>query len=283
MFRVLFLLILLAVASVAETAVWRVAHAGKVLYIGGTVHMLHGADYPLPDAFERAFDAADVLVFETDMGAMASPQTAMRMQAMLMYGPPDSLQNHLKRKTYAALSAYAAQNRLPMQMLDLMKPQMVVMTIMNLELQRLGMTAPGVDAYYFGRAAKAGKSVTWFESVDDQIAMIAALGQEDPDTMLLENLEEVNDYAIVLQQMLDAWRSGDMRQLYRLGKKYLVNESPEDFRRLITERNRRWMQQLGPMLRSRETEFVLVGALHLAGPEGIIAQLRRRGYRVEQL
>jgi hypothetical protein len=37
------------------------------------------------------------------------------------------------------------------------------------------------------------------------------------------------------------------------------------------------------MLRSRETELVLVGALHLVGPEGLIAQLKRRGYRVEQL
>ncbi|WP_288057949.1 TraB/GumN family protein [Methylobacter sp.] len=30
-----------------------------------------------------------------------------------------------------------------------------------------------------------------------------------------------------------------------------------------------------------ETELILVGALHLAGEDGLLAQLRQRGYKVE--
>jgi uncharacterized protein YbaP (TraB family) len=34
---------------------------------------------------------------------------------------------------------------------------------------------------------------------------------------------------------------------------------------------------------TRERHFVAVGALHLAGPKGLIEQLKQRGYVVKQL
>jgi uncharacterized protein YbaP (TraB family) len=34
---------------------------------------------------------------------------------------------------------------------------------------------------------------------------------------------------------------------------------------------------------SRERHFVAVGALHLAGPRGLVEMLRKRGYVVRQL
>jgi hypothetical protein len=37
------------------------------------------------------------------------------------------------------------------------------------------------------------------------------------------------------------------------------------------------------MFDSKEVEFVLVGALHLAGKDGVLAKLGARGYRITQL
>jgi uncharacterized protein YbaP (TraB family) len=37
------------------------------------------------------------------------------------------------------------------------------------------------------------------------------------------------------------------------------------------------------MLKTGEVEFVLVGALHLVGDEGVIAQLAAKGYTVQML
>jgi uncharacterized protein YbaP (TraB family) len=36
-------------------------------------------------------------------------------------------------------------------------------------------------------------------------------------------------------------------------------------------------------LRSGKTYFVVVGAGHMGGPNGLLALLRSRGYRIEQL
>lgn len=48
---------------------------------------------------------------------------------------------------------------------------------------------------------------------------------------------------------------------------------------LLTERNNRWISQLDALLRSGRC-FVAVGALHLTGEAGLLAQLAQRGYSV---
>jgi uncharacterized protein YbaP (TraB family) len=281
--RSILLLVWLATSVFAETSLWKVTYGGKTLYIGGTVHMLRSSDYPLPQAYEHAFEAADVVVFETDMAAVNSPQFALQVQQRLMFGPDARLKDVLSNNTYKMLERYAAQNGISMQRFDRMKPQMAAITIANLELLRIGMDRPGVDLFYFGRASQSGKTVRWFEHAEEQVAMLEAMGRDDEDGMVRQSLESVGEYKNMMDAMLAAWRKGDSLSLERLGKKYLMHESPDDYRRLIVERNRRWMVKLKQMLRSRETELVLVGALHLVGEAGLIHQLKRSGYRVEQL
>jgi uncharacterized protein YbaP (TraB family) len=53
--------------------------------------------------------------------------------------------------------------------------------------------------------------------------------------------------------------------------------------RLLAVRNRNWIPKIEQYLRSGQTYFVVVGAAHMGGPEGILALLRARGYKIEQL
>jgi uncharacterized protein YbaP (TraB family) len=48
---------------------------------------------------------------------------------------------------------------------------------------------------------------------------------------------------------------------------------------LIKDRNNKWMKVL-PGLMKESSQFVAVGALHLAGPDGLITQLQNSGYKV---
>ena len=283
MLRLLFFAAVTAVAVYAETMLWKVSYGGHTLYLGGTVHMLRPADYPLPSAFDGAFAASDTLVLETDLGAMASPGFAAVLQQYLMYAPGKSLKGALDGRTYGALERYAQRQGVPMALLDRMKPPLAVMTLLQLQLQSLGVTAPGVDAYFFEKAQKEAKRVAWLESPEEQVAILASIGRKDPDAMVRQSLEEAGTYGTVMAQMIAMWRKGDAAEMERLGKKYLAYDDPEDYRVLIVRRNRSWMTKLQAMLRSPETELVLVGALHLVGPEGLVQRLRRKGYRVEQM
>ena len=64
------LLTALSVATLtatAATSIWKVSSGENVLYVGGTLHVLRQSDYPLPVEFDRAYNNADRLYFETDL------------------------------------------------------------------------------------------------------------------------------------------------------------------------------------------------------------------------
>jgi uncharacterized protein YbaP (TraB family) len=53
--------------------------------------------------------------------------------------------------------------------------------------------------------------------------------------------------------------------------------------RIITARNRRWIPKIEEFIKSGQIYFVVAGAGHMGGSEGVVALLRARGYTVEQL
>jgi len=82
--------------------------------------------------------------------------------------------------------------------------------------------------------------------------------------------------------MISAWRRGDSETLRRA-----LRESFQDFpssaRRLIDVRNQNWLPKIDSYLRGGQTYFVVVGAGHIGGPTGLLALLKTRGCKVEQL
>ena len=62
-----------------------------------------------------------------------------------------------------------------------------------------------------------------------------------------------------------------------------MREYPEIYKKIVIDRNRRWLPDLVKMLEQGEKALVVVGAAHLVGKNGVIELLKQRGYTVEQL
>ena len=60
-------------------------------------------------------------------------------------------------------------------------------------------------------------------------------------------------------------------------------DAPSIRRRLITDRNKRWLPEIVQWLQSGKTYLVVAGAAHMAGSEGLPALLQAQGFQVEQL
>jgi uncharacterized protein YbaP (TraB family) len=93
----------------------------------------------------------------------------------------------------------------------------------------------------------------------------------------------------VLEQELDklvqAWTSGDTK-----GMESIITKSVSEDKRLspiydkfIYERNRNMVSKIEDYLKTKETYFVIVGAGHLVGNQGIIEILKGKGFLIEQL
>ena len=68
-----------------------------------------------------------------------------------------------------------------------------------------------------------------------------------------------------------------------LGITPLLKDFPDIYQSLLVDRNNNWLPQIEAMFDSKDTEFVLVGALHLVGKDGLLQRLEAAGYKVTQL
>jgi len=277
------LLLSLAPPAQALAPVWMVEKDGARVFIGGTMHLLTARDYPLPGAFDTAYAKSAQIVFETDIAKLQDPAFQQYLLAQVSYRDGRNLRQVINADTYAALSGFFSGRGVPMTAIDNFKPGMVAMMMTVVELQRLGVDAVGVDAHFNQRATSEQKALGQLETLEAQVAFIANMGAGQEDEMLIYNLAEVERLPELWQVMTQAWRRGDLDWLEQEIELPMRQDFPEVYQSLLVERNNAWLPQLEAMFASAEVEFVLVGALHLAGKDGLLARLGARGYRITQL
>ena len=88
--------------------------------------------------------------------------------------------------------------------------------------------------------------------------------------------------ALSAVSLLNAWHAGDTATLEQVLKADF-GPYPAIYQSMLVTRNRNWAPKLEGMLGSGKQYFVVVGALHLVGPDGLLERFRKDGYKVEQL
>lgn len=270
-------------AAHADSSVWQVKSDSSTLYIGGTVHLLRPSDYPLPSEYEEAYGDSQELYFETDISSMNDLSVQAKMLQELTYNDDRTLNSVLNDEAYTALTEYTEKVGLPLMMMEKFKPGMIVSTLQILEFQKLGFTPQGVDAHFNARGIGDGKSIGALETIEEQIGFLAAMGEGNESEFILLSLSDLEKTNEIMGEMITAWRDGDSDRLEELFVTDMKEQAPDLYDSLLRQRNFRWIPQIEQMLNDSDTEFVLVGAAHLIGEDGLVTLLRARGYEVTQL
>ena len=269
--------------ATADSAVWQVSSGSNTVFIGGTVHLLRPSDYPLPEEYEQAYQTSSEIYLETDLTAMADISVQRQILQQLTYQDDRTLESVLSDEAYDALSEYVATSGMPMMMFEKFKPGMVISTLQVLEFQRIGFTPQGVDAYFNTRAMVDSKTLGQLETVMEQIGFLASMGEGHESEFILMSLEDLEETPDVMDDMIAAWRIGDNEQMAELFVNDMRKEAPDLYDSLLRQRNLNWITQIEQMLKDGDTEFVLVGAAHLVGSDGLLDLLNEKGYSVSQL
>ena len=275
--------LLSALSLTAETSVWKVSRAGKSLYLGGTCHYLRAADMPLPPEFDTAFADSKTIYFESNIAKLQLPETQAALASQAMYTDGTTLDTVLSPEAWKATTAWCAKNHLPAAQLKSLKPWMLMMTITSLELQRYGFTAEGVDVQMQAKGAAAGKRFGELESVEQQIEFITHLGEGTESALIVATFADIGRLQKILSEMVAAWRTGDLAQIDKLMSDEMRTKFPSVYSALIVRRNKAWLPKIEALLATEPREFVLVGAAHLAGKDGLIEALKKKGCTVEQV
>ncbi|MBF7071825.1 TraB/GumN family protein [Glaciecola sp. MH2013] len=269
--------------SAQAASVWKVTNGKNVTYFGGTVHILKPENFPLPAEFDKAYAASDKLVFETDIEGLESPAFQQRMVSQVMLNDGTTLQTRLNDETYARLKAYMDERGMPITNFHPLKPSMVALTVTVMEYQANGLTQEGVDKFYAVKAKEDGKAIEWFESTDQQLNFIVNMGGDDENALINYTLDEVKNLPSMIDTMLSTWKSGDLTGMDESMVAPMAADFPQVHKDLLVDRNNNWMPKVVEMLNDAPTEFVLVGAAHLAGKDSVFAMLEAKGYKVEKL
>src|SRR5262245_374760 len=261
--------------------IWKFEREGRTGWLVGSLHLLSADFYPLPESMNQAFAGAETLVEEIDMDEASNPAFAAMVLSKAMFPTGTTLSTSLSPATYKILAAWLSKNGLAVEAFQQMKPWMVSLTLQTLALQRIGFDpAFGIDKHFADNAQKSKKQFLALETAAEQIDFLDRLSPRTQDLMLRESLESADAELAEIKAIASAWKVGDVAAVEKLALSSL-KDSPEVYQSLLVDRNRRWVPKIETCTQTSRC-FVVVGAAHLVGADGLIALLKQKGYTVEQ-
>ena len=274
----------LHLSAATPSFLWKVAGPrGGTIFLAGSLHLLTSEYYPLAPAFDDAFAQSDLLVEELDLAEMEAPAAQLLMLTRGMMPAGQTLDTVITPRTLAEVRAKVTELGLPMAPLQLFKPWSLALTLQGMEWQKAGYDPDlGLDKHFYDRARQRQVAVKGLETLEFQIGQFDGLATALQDRMLSETLKEMATTSDTVGALAKAWKSGDAAAIERLALQDLKSE-PQMYQRLLLDRNRAWLPKIESLFSRPKPAFVVVGAAHLVGSDGLIAQLRAKGYSVMQL
>lgn len=270
----------------ARALLWKVSDADNSVYLLGSFHALRESDYPLPAPVDAAFADAEALAFEVSPAEMESPELARQMLAAARLPQGQTLSGVLPARTWQRLQAYCQRNGKQASAFEPLAPWFVSLSLTLAEMTRLGFDpALGLDRHLMARAAKAGKPSSGLETAASQVSLLAGMPLKTQYQFLDDFLDESEDPKGSMDALHASWRRGDAGAIEATMVRELAAKYAELYRRINVDRNQAWLPKLRAMLDTAgdDDTLVVVGALHLVGKDGLVSQLKARGYRVERL
>lgn len=270
-----------AAASTGKGFIWKIERDGRIGWLVGSLHVLTAEYYPLPAAMEKAFMRSVTLMEEVDQRELATPELLAVVQQKGFYQDNRSLQADVSPQTFAVIRQRVEKLGLDIEHFQRMKPWMISLMLMALEVKKGGFDAAhGVDRYFFEKAPRLGKKFRALETAVEQIGFLADLDTPMQEAMFREAAEGRDSELAQVTAMADAWRRGDAAALERIVLS-TMKDAPKVYDAVFVQRNRAWIPKIEACLADGHC-FIVVGAGHLVGPDGLLIDLQRRGYTVTQ-
>lgn len=259
-------------------ALWIVRDADSTLYLFGTMHLLRPTTGWGADRIDEAFASASHLIMEVD-----SPEDQTALAPLIRQhglSPDRPLSSLLTPGELATLDAAARTMGGSAADLEPMRPWLAGVTIQSASIIRAGYApGSGVEPILKARAQAAGKTVSGFETPDEQIRMLAGFPEEGQLAWLRRALEEFGSAQTEVDRLVEAWAAGDVDTVRTLAVDPL-RDTPLLYDVLLVRRNTNWADQIETLLEGSGTAFIAVGALHLAGDDSVQQILLGRGVEV---
>lgn len=263
---------------------WRIdpPSGAPASHVFGTVHVDDARALKLAPAVRETLGKSRLLALEL----VTDTASAEAFAAAAQLPETRTLSQTMPAADYARVEELL-RNRygIPPYVVERMAPWSAYVTL-NLPGPRMGLT---VDELLHRIALKQGKPVEGLETVQAQIAAMQAIPESQQVTLLVAAARQHDRVVEMARELIERYLQEDLDAILGLQDPFddtLPAEVQAAQNALVESvlfgRNPA-MAERAAQLADAGNAFMAVGALHLYGPRGLLAELQKRGHRITRV
>ena len=262
-----------------NTLLWEVS--GKKLtapsYLFGTFHLICKDDIHFSLQLKEAVKLAKEMYMEMDMD---DPATMMSGLLLMNMKGDSTLKTLFTEAEYKKVEQFFKDSlHTPIGMFQKIKPYFLMALLYPKMLPCKTMS--GVEQELMALAKENKKEIKGLETMAFQAAVFDSIPYKQQAKELLKSIDSLDAYKKYFDTMVTIYKNQQLKQMQELfTKSEFGMEENQDI--LLDKRNKNWVIQLKAIMK-KESVFVAVGAGHLVGEMGLIALLRKEGYKVRPI
>ncbi len=280
-YMILIIIILACIDLNAEDKnfMWEIKSDSATVYLLGSAHVAREDLYPLDSAIENAFERSQYLAVELDINNV--DPTLLLEKIKLPEGT--NLEDLLEPELYKRLKKEFNKYKVPSSMFKFYKPWFAVLYLGQIQLMNEGYNpSSGIDKYFLDKAED--KIILALETPEEQLAIFDEF-DKIPNEFVEYSLNDMDSTVIRMEKMFEAWVVGDTASIIEdIIDDFQTEEEFEEITKLLIDvRNNVMAEKIMEYLKTGNTYFVVVGAAHIPGNNGILSIFRREGiYSIKQ-
>ena len=259
-----------------KSLLWRISGNGleKPSYLFGTMHAV--CEINFDDAIKKALDETSQMYLEIDMD---DPTLQATMMKGMMMKDGVTMSSLMTEEEVKIVDAFLKENiSISIKMVDKFKPFMISAMFIP-KLLECPMQTIETELVKISKEQK--EEVYGLETILDQLTVFDKIPYKTQVEELVKTAKDnmVND-KVEMKKMLAIYNDKDIEGMLDLmdESENKISSNFNDI--LLNDRNANWIPIIEKVSKEKPT-FYGVGAGHLAGENGVIKLLRKKGYKVE--
>jgi uncharacterized protein YbaP (TraB family) len=253
---------------------WKIEHEtlSHPSYLYGTIHLICSEDMAEHPAVDWALESVEKVVFELDFSDLQLQQKMMQAQV----NSGDHIKNYLDEDHAEVLDEYFKQHiGAGLSQIGNLKPFALTAMAMQSMIQ-CSEQLYSFEGALLMKARELSLSVAGLETPEFQFGLFDSIPVEDQIDELVKGIMEPDSVINMFESMVHQYREKNIESLYNT-----FTESPTGAyqKEILDDRNMAWIPKIEEMMEN-DPIFIAVGAMHLAGKNGVIELLRKQGYSV---
>jgi uncharacterized protein YbaP (TraB family) len=246
---------------------WEISGNGlkKPSYLFGSVHVKDRRVFNFSDSVMKAMDASSAFVMEIHPDSL----TKSLLETGSLNRSNSKKQLLTEEQTQAFRERYEIKNGTLPDSSALNNPMMIA-SVMKADYSKPDDMETFLDAYLYGIARTLKKQVYGLEKTKDQIKLL--FGENGSKISEVFDRDDEADQEQE-EKLINVYSHGNIEEI----SNFLKDDALDRFN--VDERNKGMVTGILSMLKKHNL-FVAVGVAHLPGDQGIIALLRKSGYKL---